>query len=81
MLSVASRISIRGGMGMKDSHIKEGTFKVTTPKTIKARKKYFSFSGFPAKKFNDAGGQLLFYFLFFVGAWSITNHAHLPPTL
>ena len=35
MLSVASRMSIRGGMGIKDSHIKKGTFKTTTPKTIK----------------------------------------------
>ena len=34
MLSVASRMSIGGGMGMKDLHIKKGTFKVTTPKTI-----------------------------------------------
>ena len=34
MFSVASRMFVRGGMRIKNLHIKKGTFKATTPKTI-----------------------------------------------
>ena len=34
MLPVAAGVSVGRGMGIKDSHIKKGTFKTTTPKAI-----------------------------------------------
>ena len=34
MLPVAAGVSVGRGMGIKDSHIKEGTFKTTTPEAI-----------------------------------------------